>query len=153
MHRFLAVVLLLCLPIVSLASAPADGRIAKVLPLYLDTQGRDALSPSLFDRDAYQARLRDGLELAAGVRFDVLWTAKAIKGVPLRLRIEARGVDSQGLPRQVTLEKEVKSNFLGRWTSLTLGGDDFRNIGSLIAWRVTLWGDNQKLNEQKSFLW
>jgi len=152
MHRFVVVLLLLALPGVCLASTPANGRISKVLPLYLDQQGHDALSPSLFDRDAYQVRLRDGLEPASAVRFDVLWTGKA-HGTGLKLRVEARGVDAQGIPRQVVLEKTVKSNFFGRWTSLTLGGEDFKHIGSLIAWRVTLWSDNQMVNEQKSFLW
>src|SRR5437899_2397501 len=33
----------------------ATGRIIKVLPHLLDLQGHHALSPSLYDRDAYQA--------------------------------------------------------------------------------------------------
>ena len=152
MHRFLAVALILALPTVCQATATASGRISKVLPLYLDQRGHDALSPSLFDRDAYQARLRSGLEVPSGVRFDVLWTGKTA-GTGLKLQVEVRGVDSQGLPRQVLVEKEVKSNYFSHWTSLTLSGEPFKNIGSLVAWRVTLWSDNQLVNEQKSFLW
>jgi len=152
MHRFLAVVLLLALPGVCLGAASGSGRVVKVLPLYLDQRGHDALSPSLFDRDAYQARLRTGSEVPSAVRFDVLWMGAA-KGAKLTLRVEMRGVDAQGLPRQAMLEKEVKSNFFSHWTSLTLGGEPFKDIGSLIAWRVTLSSDNQILNEQKSFLW
>jgi len=152
MYRFLAVVLLLALPGICLGSAEASGRIAKVLPLYLDQRGHDALSPSLFDRDAYQARLRTGAEVPSGVRFDVLWKGR-VKGGSLKLRVEVRGVDSQGMPHQEVLEKEVKSNFFSHWTSLTLGGEPFKSIGSLIAWKVTLSTDNQVVNEQKSFLW
>ena len=37
------------------AATAQTGRVVKVLPLYLDLKGRDAISPSLFDRDAYQA--------------------------------------------------------------------------------------------------
>ena len=43
------------------APAPAPVAVAKVikaLPQFLDQQGQSALSPSLFDRDAYQACLR-----------------------------------------------------------------------------------------------
>jgi len=152
MHRFLVVVLLLALPGVGLGAADANGRIAKVLPLYLDQRGHDALSPSLFDRDAYQAQLRTGAEVASAIRFDVLWKGSAGK-TGLKLRVEVRGMDAQGTPHQAVLEKEVKSNFFSHWTSLTLGGEPFKDIGSLIAWRVTLSSDNQILNEQKSFLW
>ncbi len=35
------------------AAGAASARIAKVLPQLLDLEGRHALSPSLYDRDAY----------------------------------------------------------------------------------------------------
>ena len=41
------------------AADAVTGKIVKVLPFFLDQQGRDAVSPSLFDRDAYQAFLRE----------------------------------------------------------------------------------------------
>src|SRR5581483_9061617 len=146
MHRFLTVLLLLALPGLSWG-ASAKGLISKVLPLYLDQHGHDALSPSLFDRDAYQVRLRSGLETPSAVRFDVLYRVSGGDAHPMTLRVEVRGMDGQGLPHQAVLEKEVKSNMLSHWTSLTLGGEPFRNVGSLIAWRVTLWSDNQIVNE------
>ena len=40
------------------ASDAVTGRVVKVLPLLLDLKGQDAISPSLYDRDAYQAYLR-----------------------------------------------------------------------------------------------
>jgi hypothetical protein len=42
---------------------------------------------------------------------------------------------------------------LRHWDSLTLGGADYKNLGSLIAWRATLWRGDELLAEQKSFLW
>ena len=36
-------------------AAAATGSVIKVLPQFLDLKGRTALSPSLYDRDAYQA--------------------------------------------------------------------------------------------------
>ena len=63
---------------VVMAAPAADtvtGRVIKVLPFLLDQQGRNATSPSLFDRDAYQAFLREHGTNVSAVRFDVLWQA------------------------------------------------------------------------------
>jgi hypothetical protein len=160
-RRFLTILLLLG----SLAAAGAydafsgtngdatAGRVVKVLPLLLDLQGHDAISPSLFDRDAYQARLRQHTNEVSAIRFDVLWKASNAKGAALKLRAELRGIGEGGLPRRAVLETNVTPRFFRRWTSLTLGGDEFRHFGSLVAWRVTLWNGGQLLGEQKSFLW
>lgn len=56
MPVILALVMLVSLR--AFASETVSGRVIKVLPLFLDTNGVDAISPSLFDRDAYQAELR-----------------------------------------------------------------------------------------------
>jgi hypothetical protein len=170
-RRFLTISLLLG----SLATAGAhdaisdtnrdvtEGRVVKVLPLLLDLQGHDAISPSLFDRDAYQAHLRQHTNEISAIRFDVLWKASSLsrqskpaadaRGATLKLRAELLGVGERGLPRQTVLETNVAPRFFRRWTSLTLGGDEFRKFGSLVAWRVTLWNGDRLLGEQKSFLW
>ena len=137
------------------ATAPdaISGRVVKVLPLFLDFQGHDAISPSLFDRDAYQAVLRQHTNEISAIRFDVLWKASRAKDASLKLRAELRGIGEHGLPRLTTLETNVSPGFFRRWTSLKLEGDDLRNFGSLVAWRVTLWNGDQLLGEQKSFLW
>ena len=137
------------------AAAPAakSGRVVKVLPLFLDLNGHDAKSPSLFDRDAYQAYLRQHTNEISAIRFDVLWKASNAKDAKLKLRAELRGVGEHSLPRQTALETEVTPAFFRSWTSLKLEGDELRNFGSLVAWRVTLWNGGQLLGEQKSFLW
>jgi hypothetical protein len=135
------------------APAAKAGRVVKVLPLFLDLKGHDAISPSLFDRDAYQAFLSQHTNEVSAIRFDVLWKASNAKDAKLKLRAELRGVGEHGMPRQTVLEKEVTPAFFRSWTSLTLGGDELKNFGSLVAWRVTLWNGDQLLGEQKSFLW
>ena len=138
----------------SAAAIPAKtGTVVKVLPLFLDLKGHDALSPSLYDRDAYQAFLRQHTNDVSAIRFDVLWKASNAKGAKLKLRAELRGVGERGMPRQTVLETEVTPGFFRSWTSLTLGGDDLKKFGSLVAWRVTLLDGDQLLGEQKSFLW
>ena len=52
---------LLLLGVISTTDAARPGKISKVLPHWLDLQGRHTLSPSLLERDAYQAKLRAGL--------------------------------------------------------------------------------------------
>ncbi len=137
------------------AAAPpaATGRVVKVLPLFLDREGHDAISPSLFDRDAYQAFLRQHTNEISAIRFDVLWKASNAKDAKLTLRAELRGIGNGGLPRLTVLETNVTPGWFRSWTSLKLGGDEFRNFGSLVAWRVTLWKGDRLLGEQKSFLW
>lgn len=129
------------------------GRVIKVLPLFLDRQGHDAVSPSLFNRDAYQAYLRQHTNEISAVRFDVLWKATNAKGAKLKLRAELRGVGEHGLPRRTVLETEVTPAYFRSWTPLRLEGDQLKNFGSLVAFRVTLWNGDQLIAEQKSFLW
>ena len=137
----------------ALGAAAATSHVVKVLPHFLDLQGRHALSPSLYDRDAYQAQLRQHPEQRSAIRFDVLWKAKAAANATVKLRLELRGINQGNTPRQTSLEKEVKPGTLGRWTSITLGGGDYKNFGEVTAWRVSLWDGDRLIGEQKSFLW
>lgn len=154
MRRLFVTLLLLGLPAAALAADAATGRIVKVLPLFLDRKGRDALSPSLFDRDAYQAYLRQHTNEISAVRIDVLWKAANARNAKLNLRLELRGAGPGNLPCQTNLEQSVTPpGIFGRWTSLTLTGADYKNFGAIVAWRATLWSDDRLLGEQKSFLW
>jgi hypothetical protein len=130
-----------------------SGRVVKVLPFLLDLKGQDAVSPSLFDRDAYQVYLRLHTNQISGVRYDILWSASNTATNELKLRLELRGYDTNSLPRQMTLEQTVTPHFFRHWTSLPLTGDDYKNFGDATAWRATLWFGDQMIGEQKSFLW
>jgi hypothetical protein len=153
MRRLLTTLLLLGSLSTVMAGDAATGRVVKVLPFFLDLKGQVALSPSLYDRDAYQAYLRRHTNQRSAIRFDVLWKTSETGGAKLKLLVELRGVGPDGMPRQSTLEQIVTQHFFRHWDSLTLGGGDYKNFGELVAWRVTLWADNQRLGEQKSFLW
>jgi len=141
----------------SLSPAFADdvvhGKVLKVLPLLLNQKGNDAVSPSLFDRDAYQAYLRLHTNEVSAVRFDISWRATKSENENLRLRAELRGIGAGGMPTQKTLETNVVAGRFNQWSSLPLAGEDFQKFGSLVAWRVTLWNGDKMLGEQKSFLW
>ena len=147
-------ILLLLLGLFSVPAAnAATGKVVKVLPLLLDQKGRAALSPSLFDRDAYQLKLHDNTNLVSAVRYDIQWSAKDAAGEKLKLRLELRGVSATSLPKLKTLETEVSAGRFSQWTSLPLAGDDYKGFGAVTAWRATLWDGDLLLGEQKSFLW
>lgn len=149
-------ILLISLAVGPLAHAgdAMTGRIVKVLPFLLDKQGRDSLSPSLFDRDAYQAVLREQQSTnVSGVRFDVLWKAPKAPGEDLRIAVEVRGIGSNSIPRLQTLETNVVAGTFRRWAAIPVTGSDYKRVGRVVAWRVTLWNGGQMLGQQQSFLW
>ena len=151
-----ALMILLVLLGVAAAAQAADavtGRIVKVLPFFLDQQGRDATSPSLFDRDAYQAHLRERTNEVSALRFDVLWKATKAPDERIKIAVELRGVGTNSVPKLKTLETEVVPGTFRQWTEIPLAGEDYKNFGAVVAWRVTLWNGGQLLGEQKSFLW
>ena len=145
-------VLWLCLAVAGSAAA-AEGRVLKVLPHLMDLEGRHTLSPSLFERDAYQAFLRQHPTNVSGVRFDVHWKARGERFAPLKLRIEIRGAATDHLPGKAVLETALQPGRFSRWTSLPLKGEDYARFGQITAWRATLWEGDQLLSELKSFLW
>jgi len=133
-------------------AAPA-GQVVKVLPLLLNRGGHDALSPSLFDRDAYQFYLRQHTNEIAGIRYDVLWRASGTAGSAVKVKVELRAVGPDGSPRLQTLEGAVTPGHYRHWTELPLTGDAYLKLGSIVAWRATLWSGDQLLATQQSFLW
>jgi hypothetical protein len=149
---FLSICSLLIFCCVPAEAAPA--RVLKVLPHFLDTNGLHTLSPSLYERDAYQAYLREAPEKRSGIRFDVQWRNRAPVFGKLTLRVELRGILEGKLPRQRILEQDLEpGSWFSRWNSLGLIGEEYRNFGEVTAWRVTLLEDNQVIAEKKSFLW
>ena len=70
-----------CLAIAGPARA-ATGRVIKVLPEFLDLKGRSSLSPSLYERDAYQASLRQHTNQISTVQFQIQWKAAGKPTVP-----------------------------------------------------------------------
>jgi hypothetical protein len=128
------------------------GKVLKVLPHFLDREGKHALSPSLFERDAYQAHLRKHPEEISALRFDVNWSAGGVKSANLKLRVEARGGKAAAKPAM--LETTVKPGWSGSaWSAVALDKEAYQQLGSVVAWRVTLWDGETMLAEQKSFLW
>lgn len=153
MRRAFQFILTLLLLAAAFSASAANGKIVKVLPHFLDLQGRHSLSPSLYDRDAYQAQLRQNPDQCSGIRFDVLWRGRSATNEMATLRMELRGTAKGDLPSKTSLETQVRITGTGHWARLQLVGDEFKKFGEVTAWRATLWSGDQLLGEQKSFLW
>ena len=137
-----------------LPAAAATGRVIKVLPQFLDLKGRTALSPSLYERDAYQAQLRQHPEQRSGMRFFIQWKTRGPIYSPLKLRVELRGTAKGDQPSGSVLETEVKpGGWFSHWSSVLLAGEAYKTFGEVTAWRATIWEGEQLLAEEKSFLW
>ena len=151
MHRAKLLVVVLWLACSWLPAHAVSVKVIKVLPHLLDREGRHTLSPSLYERDAYQARLRQHPQLRSGLRFDVQW--KARQGQQLKLLVEMRGAKGKE-PTSATLEERVEpSRLFSKWSAVKLVGKDYESFGDLVAWRVSLWDGSSLLAEQRSFLW
>lgn len=153
MRALWILLLTLGLFITSHAADVVTGRVVKVLPFLMDQQGRIALSPSLYDRDAYQAELLQHTNLVSAIRYDVLWSAKHAGDTKLKLRLELRGLGEGNIPKTKMLEAEVTPGYFSKWTQLTLAGEEYRKFGAVTSWRATLWDGEQVVGEHKSFLW
>lgn len=136
-------------------AAAATGRVVKVLPEFLDLQGRTSLSPSLYERDAYQAVLRMHPERRSGLRFYIQWQTRGAIWERLTLRLELRGRAEANLPKELVLDKVLvnKSRRYTRWSELTLSNEEYKYLGSVTAWRASLWEGTKLLGQQQSFLW
>lgn len=134
----------------ALCARAESAKVIKVLPQFLDLKGRSSVSPSLFDRDAYQVELHANETNRSALRFKVQWKARGYDA--LSLRLDARGMKGKE-PTNTILERPVKPGAFSKWTEVTLGDQEFKNFGKLISWRATLWSGTNVVAEQKSFLW
>lgn len=135
----------------ALASEP---RILKVLPHLLDAEGRHSLSPSLYERDAYQAILRKHPNQVSGIRYDVRWRGTLPEGRKLRLRLSLRTMTPGGAG-PIILEEELTPGWFpgSHWAGISLTGTAYRTAGEIQAWKAELLDGKTPVAHQESFLW
>jgi hypothetical protein len=154
MCRLLSWLLFAGLLAVAVSAPAATGSVIKVLPQLLDLRGRNSVSPSLYERDAYQAFLRQHTNQVSAMQFNVQWKTKGKPDGPVRLRVELRGLIRGTQPEELVLEKPVQpGGWFTHWTAVLLSHEQFQKLGKVTSWRVTLWENGQQLGEQRSFLW
>ena len=132
------------------AGAP---RIVKVFPLRIDSKNRTALTPSLFDRDAYQAFLRKNPKQCTGMVFKVQSKVPAGSPTSLTAKLEVRG-EKAGDQTSFTAEKRLERDKFGStWFQFDVTGEAWGRLKGVSAWRISLFDGEKLVSEQKSFLW
>ncbi len=144
-------IVLLFLAIMSGCVGLSKEGIVKVLPHYLDDEGRHSDGPSLLHRDVYQKKLRDEPELINALRFDIRWRGSGLGAETAKLRVEVRS-SKAGVTPQV-FEQQVKLGGRANWTGVLVSAEEYRKIGKMESWRATLLVGDKVLAEQQSFLW
>src|SRR5262245_52269591 len=103
----------------AISASAASAKVIKVLPQFLDLKGRSSISPSLYDRDAYQEHLRISHTNRTALQFNVQWKARGHE--VLTLRVEAKGMKGK-VPSSKVLEQTVKPGAFSKWTGVTIAG-------------------------------
>ena len=154
---FVKTIALLCtllLFAIATHAAEVSGRVLKVLPQFLDQKGQTSLTPSLYDRDAYQSFLKKHPAKISTLRFAIQWKANTGESEPLKIKIELLGAPQKDLPKKTSLELEVRQHhWFSHWAYVSLTEEQYKTLGEVTAWRVTLLDGDKLLAEQKSFLW
>ena len=156
MRRLCLCLAILCLTALPARPAPAPaaaGKVIKALPQFLNQKGQTALSPSLFERDAYQTWLRKHPSERTGLRLAVQWKARGVDWSKLKLRAELRGVLGNSLTPPPSKCQSTRKAVSASEQNLKIDGEDFKQFGQLVAWRVTCWEGDQQIASQQSFLW
>jgi hypothetical protein len=154
MHRWFICLLLAVLCAAPFSGRAATGKVIKVLPFFVDREGRHTLTPDLFERDGYQDYLRLHPGQISNMLFDVQWKIKGEPAAPVKIRIELRGLPRAGASTQTVLEQIVQPHGrFSHWTDLPLSATQFKELNAVTAWRATLWEGDVMLSEQDSFLW
>lgn len=151
MTRILIQTLLLIVAI-PFAGSAAEQRVIKVLPHLMDQEGRIAKSPSLFERDAYQAWLRENPDERSGVRYDILWQSYISGEYTLKLELLGRVEDGRAQSKTVEVKLDVKDR-RRHWGHVKFEGEEYQKFGRIVAWRVSIWQADQMLAKEQSFLW
>lgn len=134
-------------------AAAVSGAILKVLPHLQDTEGRIAVAPSLFQRDAYQAHLRQHPEKVSTLRYDIQCRVSGRPSESVTLRLNLR-TSQRAEDKPLVVEVPVKRRWFGRsWQTVTLDPAVYRASGDVLAWRAELLAGSTVIASQNSFLW
>lgn len=144
--------ILMALFLSAVSSPAAEQRVIKVLPHFMDQEGRHANTPSLFERDAYQAWLRKNPEEQSGIRYDIQWQSFISGEYVMRLELIGRVVEGVSKSRRIERTLVVK-NSRRSWDTIKFEGEEFKAFGQVVAWRVSIWQGDALLAKKQSFLW
>lgn len=152
--RSLVFVFAVCFGLVSLAEAPR-AKVIKVFRFLVDAEDRHTHSPSLLDRDAYQAHLREHPAKVSGLRFVIQWKQRRSESLARpAIRVEVRHGNGNAIGEFSKMAPvKVPKTRRSQWHRITIFGEEYARLGKVIAWRVSLWDGETMLAQEESFLW
>ena len=150
--RLLVFLFVVCLGLGS--AAESDAKAIQVFRFLVDAAGRHALSPSLLDRDAYQAHLLEYPEEVGGLRFVIQWKRRGETPANPSIRVEVRHGNGNTMGEfSKSAPVKVRKTRRSQWHQITISGKEYARLGKVIAWRVSLWDGETRLAQEESFLW
>ena len=150
--RLLVFFFVVCLGLGS--AAESDAKAIQVFRFLVDAAGRHALSPSLLDRDAYQAHLLEHPEEVGGLRFVTQRKRRSEATANPSIRVEVRHGDGNTMGEfSKSAPLKVRKTRRSQWHQITISGEEYARLGKVIAWRVSLWDGETRLAQEESFLW
>lgn len=144
---------LLCMFLFAFESEAGSIKIFKVLPHYLDLEGRHTLSPSLFERDRYQSLLRTQPEKCSTIRFDIQWRNTLRSSENLTLMVEVRPSKQGEKTISFTEKLPSRKSIWSKWCKVKIPEEMFKEIENVGAWKVTIRDGEEVLKEYPSFMW
>lgn len=147
--RLLVFLFAVCL---ALSAEASRAKAIKVFRFLVDAEGRHALSPSLLDRDAYQAHLREHPAKISGLRFVIRWKRQSKAQPSIRVEVRHGNGNTIGEFSKIAPVK-VRKTRRSQWHQITISGGEYARLGKVIAWRVSLWDGETMLAQEESFLW
>lgn len=128
--------------------------VLKVNRTFLDANGHETVEIGDLKAEAeYQYELRHRPELQHGVRFRVKWDAPD-EAAQVRVQVDVRGLN----PANETLYDTV-SIMIGRtdgwaqWTALDIPQSRLKRLGSIQAWKVTIFAGGKAMAVLPSGNW
>ena len=146
---------------------PSAGRhLKKVLFFWLDEKGQYAQHPSMFERDAYQAYLRENPEEIHGLKVATLLAGTRSKLANGELVLKIKGPPSL-TPVEDTVYRldlsDKQDRRLRRWVywevdpvsedESTSAAEDKMSPDKIVAWQLTLLLDGVAVDRVQSYLW
>lgn len=129
-------------------------QIVKVNRTFLDLDGHETdVVGDLQGEAIYQFGLRNNPERQSGARFHVKWKAPRHTS-QIRLQLEVRGLTDKNLIVQDVLTQDYPSmDGWAEWSTLDITGERYKRLGTITAWKVSVYTGGQLMAELPSGNW
>ena len=128
--------------------------VLKVNRTLLDPLGHETdVVGNLKGEAVYQYALRHDPNRQTGARFHIKWKSPK-RAERIRLVLELQGLSTTNESTRATLTaNQPDMDGWAEWTTVDITGEQFKKLGEIMAWRVTLYSGDRVMAEQPSANW